>query len=238
MIACWTTKGGSGASVVSALVSLEMARLGQRTLIVDTCGDVADLFGMSPSEGTQGFSQWCAAAESVASRVLVRVADDAVLNVRLAYAGDEPRCAIRADAAERFGVEYGGTSTVVDLGTIDDRNAAMVEQAAVSLLVMRSCYLAARRARSLSLHADGFVLIEETGRQLRGEDIEDVIGVPLVARLPWSSAIAQACDAGRLATFRHRSTKPVQELARNIVIDGWPTSQRNEVGTLRRCAGE
>jgi hypothetical protein len=43
------------------------------------------------------------------------------------------------------------------------------------------------------------VLVTERGRALTAADVEDVLGVPVRAEIPWDERIARAVDAGLLA---------------------------------------
>jgi hypothetical protein len=66
---------------------------------------------------------------------------------------------------------------------------------------VRGCYLALRRAvGSGALAATaGAVLVEEPGRSLSRREIADVLGVPVVARVPFREQVFRAVDAGVLA---------------------------------------
>jgi hypothetical protein len=69
-----------------------------------------------------------------------------------------------------------------------------------SLLVIRPCYLALRRALDVPLRPSGVVLVTEPGRALGRSDVEAVLGVPVCSEVPWEPAIARAVDAGLLAS--------------------------------------
>ena len=66
------------------------------------------------------------------------------------------------------------------------------------LVVLRPCYLALRRALASSAKPTGVVVVEEPHRSLDATDIEDVLGVPVRAVVPWDPAIARCVDAGLL----------------------------------------
>jgi hypothetical protein len=70
--------------------------------------------------------------------------------------------------------------------------------ATVSLLVLRPCYLALRRAASFPLRPSGVVLVTDGGRSLTAADVEAVLGVPVRAVVDFDPAIATAVDAGSL----------------------------------------
>ncbi len=68
-----------------------------------------------------------------------------------------------------------------------------------SLLVTRACYLSLRRLVAGPVRPSGVVLVTEAGRALGRADVEDVVGVPVVAEVPIEPAVARAVDAGLLA---------------------------------------
>ena len=68
-----------------------------------------------------------------------------------------------------------------------------------SLLVLRPCYLALRRALAAPIRPSAVVLVNEPGRALTRRDIEDVLGVPVRAEVDFDPSIARAVDAGLLA---------------------------------------
>jgi hypothetical protein len=92
-------------------------------------------------------------------------------------------------------------TVVVDAGCVDhvdSRRGMVAATAERSLLVVRPCYLALRRATRLGLRPHGIVVVAEPGRALRGDDIAAVVGAPVVAEVPFAAAISRAVDAGLL----------------------------------------
>ncbi len=88
------------------------------------------------------------------------------------------------------------TLVVVDGGT----DATLPEGTTASLLVIRACYLALRRAlQRAGPRPDGVILVDEAGRSLTSRDIEDVLGVPVLATFPVAPAVARMIDAGLLS---------------------------------------
>jgi hypothetical protein len=69
----------------------------------------------------------------------------------------------------------------------------------MSLLVLRPCYLALRRALAAPVRPSAVVVVEEPHRALDPTDIEDVLGVPVRAVVPWDPSISRCVDAGLLA---------------------------------------
>src|SRR5438105_1478067 len=90
--------------------------------------------------------------------------------------------------------------------------AALAASATVSLLVIRPCYLALRRALDAPLRPSGVVLVSEEGRSLGRADVEDVLGVPVRAEIRVDPAVARAVDAallaGRLPRGLERALRP------------------------------
>ena len=77
--------------------------------------------------------------------------------------------------------------------------------AAVSLLVMRPCFLALRRAVAAPVRPSGVVLVREPGRSLGRRDVEEALQVPVCAEVDLEPAVARAVDAGLLAARLPRS---------------------------------
>ena len=73
----------------------------------------------------------------------------------------------------------------------------LLGSAAHSLLVTRACYLALRRAVRLDAtrRSAGIVLVEEPGRALGVRDVADVLGRPVIGRLPVRDTIAREIAA-------------------------------------------
>ena len=66
------------------------------------------------------------------------------------------------------------------------------------------CYLALRSLLRGQQSPDGIVLLAEPGRSLTARDVEDVTGVPVVARVAVSPTVARTIDAGLLVARLHR----------------------------------
>jgi hypothetical protein len=74
-----------------------------------------------------------------------------------------------------------------------------------SVLVVRNCYLALRRAVQHPLRPDAVVLVTEPGRALDVHDIETVLTDAPVTTVRIDPAVARAVDAGLLAARLPRS---------------------------------
>ncbi len=117
--------------------------------------------------------------------------------------------------------------TLVDCGTASDpASRAVVEVADASVVVLRGCYLALRRA----VHGPALasttaaVLLEEAGRTLSANDVSEVFDLPVLARVPVKPVIARAVDAGVLAT---RLPEPLARSANDLLRRLDPRSGRN-----------
>ena len=199
VVACWSAKGGVGTTLVAAVLALEAARTHDGALIVDCCGDLPAVFGLpepgpaAPTDGRPGAGRWSPATLGVADGLRL-----------LPRAWIDPG-AIGDVTAWTAGLAAGGRPVVVDCGRLDgdldasaDLPYAVALAATHSLLVTRACYLALRRATAASLRPTGIVLVAEPGRALGVLDVEEVIGVPVVAEVPVDPAVSRSVDAGLL----------------------------------------
>ena len=82
---------------------------------------------------------------------------------------------------------------------------ALHEAAEQSLLIIRPCFMAIRRAQRLTIRPTGIVLVDEPGRALTSTDVERALGVGVVAEVRLDPAVARAVDAGLLIARLPRS---------------------------------
>ena len=224
LIACWSPKGGTGTTVVSCGLALVLARSQPApagVLIADLSGDVPAVLGV-PTPAGPGVVDWLAAGPEVPGEALRRLEVEAGPGLRLLAWGGEltAAAATAAGGAERGEVlaealAFGGRTVVADCGSASGGAALAVAAAAdVSLLVLRPCYLALRRALAAPIRPSAVVLVDEPGRALTRRDIEDVLGVPVRAEIEYDPSIARAVDAGLLAGRVPRSLeKALREAA-------------------------
>jgi hypothetical protein len=175
------------------------ARVGGAVL-VDLDGDAPAVLGVSEPTG-QGVRDWLA-LPTAGSEALARLTRPGTAGVDLVPAGEAPadgwppgRAAALVDAlgAERRPV-------VVDAGLVHGERYELAARATQSLLVVRNCYLGLRRAVAVPVRPSGVVLVREPGRSLGRADVEDVLGVPVVASIDLSPDVARAVDAGLLVS--------------------------------------
>ena len=206
LIACWSAKGGSGVTVVATALALLHARAPAGALLVDLAGDIPAVLGIPESTGP-GVSAWLASGGDVGAEALARLETAAAPGLDLLPAGPPgPDAAAGRGAALTAILGVDTRCVVVDAGSNPTGGALeVVAGAAVSLLVVRPCYLALRRAVAAPVRPSGVVLLREPGRALTRHDIEDALQVPVRAELDLEPAVARAVDAGLLASRLPRS---------------------------------
>ena len=200
LLSCWSVKGGSGTTVVAAALALVLARAGDGPcFLADLAGDVPAALGLAEPDGP-GLAEWVAAGASVRADAFERMAIDAGAGLRLLPCGGGGSW---EGGGEELAVALAGLgTTVADCGVVRPGTPghAVAAGADHSLLVIRPCYLALRRAVAASIRPSAVVLVTEPGRALTAADVEDVLGVPVRAEIPWKEDVARAVDAGLLAS--------------------------------------
>ena len=199
MIVCWSLKGGSGTTVVSAALALTLAQRNTATVrIVDLAGDIPSALGIAEPSG-EGVTNWLQQQQPspiqslqipVTSRVSLVPRGDGSLMHHGLTAEHCNTLATELDTSNEL--------TVVDAGS--GHIPQLINNATTSLLVIRPCYLALRKAAHLSVKPHGIVLIHEPGRSLGKRDVESVVGAPVLVELPLDPTIARCVDAGLLAS--------------------------------------
>jgi hypothetical protein len=216
LLTCWSVKGGSGTTVVAAALGLlHSGSAPDGALLIDLAGDAPAALGL-PEPAGPGVTDWLTAAHAVDAAAIDRIAVDAGRGLRLVArgAGPPPYPAERVESLARLLAER-PEPVVVDLGVVEGgaRLSALVDHAEPSLLVLRPCYLALRRAANHPLRPSGVVLVSESGRALSRADVEAVLGVPVRASVPVDPAIARAVDAGLLAARLPRPLRALRSAA-------------------------
>jgi hypothetical protein len=195
-------KGGSGTTVVACSLAILHGRAGpDGALLVDLVGDVPAVLGLPEPDGP-AVAAWLAAGDDVGTDALGRLVIPAAPGLALLSAGT-------AEAAARSGraallaaaLEAQRRPVVVDAGSCPAGAALeIVAGAATSLLVLRPCFLALRRAVAAPIRPSGVVLVREPGRALGRRDVEAALGVPVRAELDVEPSVARAVDAGLLVS--------------------------------------
>lgn len=200
MILCWSSKGGSGTTVVAASVAI-LSSARRPTTLIDLTGDLPAVLGLAEPSGP-GVTDWLSSAHAPSlSTLAVPVTEQLQLVPRGTGAAPSGQqwSALAAEIAgsvdELVVIDAGVGAPDRSLHTIADR----------SILVVRPCYLALRRAVHVGLTPTEVVLVSEPGRALTARDVERAIGAPVTADIPLDPAVARAVDAGLLVARLPRS---------------------------------
>ena len=202
MFLCWSAKGGSGTTVVSASLSLVLSH--QRpTLLVDLAGDVPAALGL-PEPAGPGLGDWLSSPTADAD-ALLRLAVPATDTLQVLPHGSIPvgRASPRLPALVAA-LQHFGHAIVIDAGT-GVPPAELFAAATHRLIVTRPCYLSLRRAVASGLQPTGIVLVGEPGRALQSRDVERALHAPVVAEVDYDPSVARCVDAGLLAARLPRS---------------------------------
>lgn len=219
LTACWSVKGGSGTTVVAAALVLGLATVERRVVAADFGGDLPAVLGV-PDPNGPGLLDWLEAGPSVPADGLSRIAHDISSELTLIAKGEWTTRAGAGDAdaglrlANGLRVVRGAQPVIADCGNVDSAAVrAFVAAADRSLLVLRPCYLALRRAVSAP-RPTAVVLVTEPERSLGAADVEAVLGVPVVATIGWEPGIARAVDAGLMtARMPRRLASALRDIA-------------------------
>jgi hypothetical protein len=203
LVCFWSPKGGSGTSVVAAAAGILLARRGPAR-IADLTGDQPAVLGLA-HDPQLGLRDWLRAGPQAPTEALDRlaVACNSSLALLPAGGGSLESVAPESGAALAVALQATEATTVCDGGRLDhDALVALAEVADANVVVVRGCYLALRRAvhHPMIEHALGVVLVDEHGRSLGRRDVEDVLGLPVLATIETKIVVARAVDAGTLTT--------------------------------------
>lgn len=199
LVACWSSKGGSGTTVVATSLALLLGgRHAGGALLADLGGDAPAALGL-PEPDSPGLAGWLAAGADVPADALARLEQQAApcLAVLPRGSGDLPEERAHVLAAL---LAADPRPVVVDCGAGPAGAALTVAAGATrSVLVTRACFLSLRRALTAPLRPSEVVLVTEPGRSLTRHDVEECIGAPVVAEVAVDPLVARAVDAGLLA---------------------------------------
>jgi Mrp family chromosome partitioning ATPase len=198
LIACWSTKGGVGTSVVAAGLAVLLARRAEAgAVLADLAGDAPAVLGV-PEPRSPGLTAWLAAGDHAPVDALSRLEVAAGPGLGLVPRGDGQLTAERIPVLAAV-LDGGLRPAVVDCGRVGPPAvAALARRATHSLLVMRPCYMALRAVKRAPIRASGVVVVAEPGRALSPDDIGDAAGAPVVATVPLDPQVARRVDAGLL----------------------------------------
>jgi hypothetical protein len=203
-------------------------------LLADLGGDAPAALGLPEPTGL-GLDDWLAADSDVPDDALARLEVDAGPGLRILPVGAPPTAAVRrADRAGALGAILANDPrpVVADCGRAgDEAGRVLAAEADVSLLVLRPCYLALRRALAAPIRPSGVVLVAERERALGPRDIEQVLGAPIVTVLAVEPSVARAIDAGLLG---RRVPRPLVAATRDIVASLPSQTERSPAGSRHR----
>jgi hypothetical protein len=188
--------------VFTAACALVLARSSEGVRLADLVGDQPPILGLAADPAT-GLREWLQVGVEAPVDALDRLAVPGTQGLTLLPAGNADLADVRPEAGAALGVALRETPvpTIVDVGVPTSAAAcALLEVADASVVVLRGCYLALRRAVRMAptTHAAGAVLVEESGRALGARDVSDVLGVPVLATVSVRSSVARVVDAGVL----------------------------------------
>jgi MinD-like ATPase involved in chromosome partitioning or flagellar assembly len=240
LIACWSPKGGSGTTVVSVALSLVLAA-GEPSgaLLADLDGDAPAALGIPDPSGL-GLADWLAADNDVPGDALEHLELEAAPGLRIVPAGAPSAGAPAFDRAGALAAAFASDPrpVVADCGRANSGAPLTVASGAgVSLLVLRPCYLAIRRALAAPIRPSGVVLVTERDRALGPRDVEQVLGAPVLTVLGVEPSVARAIDAGLLA---RRMPRPLAATANAIAASlpfppGRPQPESRHLHLQRRA---
>ncbi|MDQ4067876.1 MAG: hypothetical protein M3203_00080, partial [Actinomycetota bacterium] len=164
LIACWSPKGGTGTTVVACGLAAMLSRSRPRSgaLLADLSGDAAAVLGVPDPTGP-GLAEWLSAGPDVGAAALRRLEVEASPGLHLLAwkppGADFRPASGRAEAlVEVLGAD--GRPAVADCGAATTgAGLVLAAGAPISLLVLRPCYLALRRALAAPVRPSGVVLV-------------------------------------------------------------------------------
>jgi MinD-like ATPase involved in chromosome partitioning or flagellar assembly len=204
LTACWSVKGGSGTTTIAAALTMALAHHGRSVVAADFAGDLPVALGL-PSPTGPGLRDWLDAGAQVPADGLARIAQrEGAITVVPRGAWSTGAGRADTEAAARLATALcalpPGGPVVADCGLATSPGLrAFVDAADRSLLVVRACYLALRRAVDAP-RPTAIVVVREPGRSLSPTDIEDTLGVPIATVVDWDPQVAHAVDTGLLRT--------------------------------------
>ena len=200
VVACWSSKGGAGTTVVAGVLAVLYARRAPHgALIADLAGDVPAGAGAPRS----GWSRDRGLARGRCRRPHGRAEPVGAPRGRRSRGPApwawRPPAGPREVLAALLGTD--ARPVIADCGTDPSGVPLTVAASATrSIFVTRPCFLSLRRAMAMPLRPSEVVLLSEPGRALTRADVEDCVGAPVVAEVAVDPQVARAVDAGLLAT--------------------------------------
>lgn len=223
---CRSTKGGSGTSTVTAglaaIAGLRTITARTSVLVVDLLDDLPAIFGIAVP--LAGLAEWLTRSTD---QDFVDLCQDCGHGVQLMPRGTGPLPDPTSNLWNRLAgvIEHhvaSGNDVFMDLGThrIPDRlECRLAAIPTRSLLVIRPCYLALRRATECREAFDGVVLVTGGDRVLGKRDVEGVLGIPVVCEVPLDPDVARRVDSG---LFKSRLPASLVTALSDLVVPAAP----------------
>ena len=214
LVAFWSPKGGSGTSVLAAACAVVLARHGGVRL-ADLDGDQPAIFGLGTDPET-GLADWLATGPEAPPDALDRLAVDAAPGVALMPAGRRRR---PAGAGRRGRGGRGARGRAARRPRPVHRRRGLGRHARRPRAASRSptsrswsCGAATslcggRCVRRSLARAAGIAFVEEAGRSLGATELRDVLGRPVLAKVPGAVG-DRAC--GRRGRPRQPAARPAR----------------------------
>lgn len=188
-------KGGNCTTVTASSLALLSAINGHNTLLIDLCGDVPATLGMV--EPTRpGINDWLAEHSHTDASSMVLLGEPIIDGLVVVHRGSkfvdgQPRWSQLGEAISSL-----PHHVIIDAGT-GFFPPEIAQRVDTITMVTKPCYLSLRRATTMA-KPHNVVVVREEGRALTVSDVGHVLGVPVIAEIPHSAAIARAVDAGLL----------------------------------------
>ena len=188
-------KGGNCTTVTAAAFALLSASRGVNTVLFDLCGDIPASLGMiEPS--SPGINDWLSEHNEGDAETLVKSGTPLMNGLVVVHRGSkfvegQPRWQALATTIESL-----PHTVVIDAG-ITFVPQEVREAVQTVTMVTRPCYLSLRRATHLP-KPHNVVVIREESRALTVNDVSHVLGVPILAEIPYNPSISRSVDAGLL----------------------------------------
>ncbi len=169
----------------------------------------------SPQDPDPGLRDWLRIGPEAPTDALDRFAVEAAPGLSLLGAGVGNLAGAPPEAGAALAVALGADArpTIADAGVVaphPDALHAFVEVADASVIVVRGCYLALRRAVAIELttRATGAVFVDEPGRSLGPRDVASVLGVPVLATVAREGGHRAGGRRGRAGNPSSRFARP------------------------------